>query len=139
MWPARTADREASRKGRLKGGPLARMPALRWRQSEKRRKGVFCGAGLEVTVGCSVVVDYVEVWGRAAPVFHHFGAGGLVVFQVEQRGGGVARGVEGGEGFDFGCGGGWDEFLAEVDTELGRGEAAGMREGEDKRARIFDH
>jgi hypothetical protein len=63
----------------------------------------------------------------------------LVVFQVEQRGGGVGRRVEGGEGSDFGCGGGWDEFLAEVETEQGRREAAGRREGEDKRARIFDH
>ena len=62
-----------------------------------------------------------------------------MVFQVEKRGGGVARRVEGGEGFDFGCGGGWDEFLAEVETEWGRGEAAGTREGEDKGARIFDH
>ena len=95
-------------------------------------------------VGFSVVVEYFEDWGRAAPVFH-FGA----VFQVEERGAGVARRVEGGEGFDFGFGGGLDEFLAEVETEQGRGEAEGMRdgavrqaefgEGKDKRARIFDH
>ena len=29
---------------------------------EKRRKGVFCGAGLEVIVGFSIVDDYLEAW-----------------------------------------------------------------------------
>ncbi len=124
------------------------MPALRRRGSEKRRKGVFCGAGLEVIVGFSVVVEYVEAFGRAGAVVGFLGRG-LAVFQVKERGGGVARRVEGGEGFDFGFGGGLDEFLAEVETEKGRGEAEGMRdgavrqaefgEGKDKRARIFDH
>ncbi len=86
--------------------------------SEKRRKGVFCGAGLEAIVGFSVVVEYVEVFGVLGRL----------------------------SGF---WGGGLDEFLAEVETEQGRGEAEGMRdgavrqaefgEGKDKRARIFDH
>jgi hypothetical protein len=82
----------------------------------ERRKGVFCGAGLEVIVGFSVVVDYVEAWEWARPVVGFLGWR-LVVFQVEERGGGVARRVEGGEGFDFGFGGSLDEFLAEVETE----------------------
>jgi hypothetical protein len=116
---------------------------------EKRRKGVFCGADLEAIVGFSVVVVYFEDWGRAAPVFVGFLGWGLAVFEVEKRGGGVARRVEGGEGFDFGFGGGLDEFLAEVKTEQGRGEAERMGdgavrqaefgEGKDKRARVFDH
>ena len=87
------------------------MPALR-----ERRKGVFCGAGLEAIVGFSVVVEDVEVSGRAGAVVGLLGWR-FVVFQVEERGAGVARRVEGGEGFDFGFGGGLDEFLAEVETE----------------------
>ncbi len=75
------------------------MPALRRRGLEKRRKGDFCGADLEAIVGFSVVVDYVEAFGRARPVVGFLGWG-LAVFQVEERGGGVARRVEGGEGFE---------------------------------------
>jgi len=70
------------------------MPALR-----ERRKGVFCGAGLEAIVGFSVVVEYVEAWEWVRPVVGFLGWR-LVVFQVEERGGGVARRVEGGEGFE---------------------------------------
>jgi hypothetical protein len=93
------ADFPVSRKGHLKGGQQARMPALRRRGAEKRRKGDFCGAGLEAIVGFSVVVDYVEAWEWARPVVGCLGWG-LAVFQMEERGGGVARRVEFGEGKD---------------------------------------
>ena len=44
-----------------------------------------------------------------------------MAFEVEERGGGVAGWVKGGEGFDFEFHGGLDEFLGEVETEEGRG------------------